>query len=103
MKENVNSIYSVHILVTMASIFIDMVFMLFIHIVMFEYRKPGVEALPMIKKFQIFLGTAMRVIKLLVTIFICHSTTEKGKRMGVSVHRLFESVMDTETRDEVRA
>lgn len=102
MKEDVNCIYSVHLLVTMASIFIDIVFMLFVHVVLIEYRRPDVQALPLIKYVEIFLGTTTKIIKLLVTVFVCHNTTEKGKKMGIVVHRLFENVMDMETRDEVR-
>lgn len=101
MKEDVNDIYSVHVLMRMASMFIDLVFKIFVNTVIFKFGRPDLEILPKVKYMQIFVGTAVILLKTVMTIIICHNTAEKGKQMGVTVHRLFEGVKDVGIREEV--
>lgn len=102
MKEDVNDIYSVHILLTIASIFIEMVYFVFVNITIFQFWNTiDEDSLPLLKFQQIGMWTLAQVLKLLLIVLICHSMTEKAKKTGVILHRIYHNTKDVDVRNEV--
>lgn len=102
MKEEANDIYSVHILLTIASIFIEIVFFVFVNITIFQYWNDlDEDSLPLLKFQQIAMWTLAQVLKLVIVVLICHSMTEKAKKTGVILHRIYHSTKDPDVRNEV--
>lgn len=104
MKEAIMNVYAVHVLMTITSIFIEMVFFVFVIITIFQYWNTLNEKgeIPWLKIQQVAVWTLSQLLKLLITVVICHSTTEKAKKTGVIVHRYFHKARDIATRNEVR-
>lgn len=102
MKGEVNDIYSVHILLTIASIFIEMVFFVFVNITIFQYwNSLNEDSLPMLKFQQIGMWTLAQVVKLFLVVLICHSMTEKAKKTGIILHRIYHNTKDVDVRNEL--
>lgn len=99
MKEKANDAFSVLLLMTVASVFAEMVFFAFVNITLVQFR--GFSAINPIEFYQIKMWTFTQTLKLFFTTYVCHSTTKKALKTGVLVHRLFSAAPNDEFQKEV--
>lgn len=100
-KELVDDIYSVHNLLTIGYILIELVFIIFLNITISNLWEPYGEKVSVIKFQQILLILTTNTIKLYVIASFCRLLSTTMKKTGILVHRLFQNTRDVELRSEV--
>ncbi|KAL0273159.1 UNVERIFIED_CONTAM: hypothetical protein PYX00_005901 [Menopon gallinae] len=102
-KDEINNHYSFELLITITSIFIDMVFFVFLIITIFQYRNHIEADSLLINKFQrVAIITLSQVTKLVFTVFLCEKVKTKGSTAPVVVHKALHTVDNFQEKNEVR-
>ena len=100
-KEDINKVYSVHNILTLGYVLIELVFIIFLNITISNLWVPYGEKLPTIKFHQIRLIFISNAVKMYVVAYICEMISRKMKKTGVLVHRLFYETKDSVIKSEV--
>lgn len=101
LKTEINQAISLQLLLILTSVFLEIVFFSFFGIIVLQYGRVSLIALSDRKLIIPGIWVCIHGCKLLFIIWICNFTANKGKEMGVTVHRMFDVVQDRRSREEV--